>query len=326
MFGIGCNAFSQNAIDRINELKRRPSETSYIVLLPNMAALFDLQVTVSPVLRRILEQFWPGNLTVILPCNDSRLQPLARNGKVAFRIPDEPVLLQLLDTIQVPLVSTSINISGYPYLRTFKEIKQTVWDWFDLGVLPRIKLISEDTEPSTIIDMVDGQLVCLREGSIPFYRLKSSFQQPQILMVCTGNICRSPLAEYRLRKKIKEANLPYTVASGGLSQSGVAISKNSLLLLMEDGINAVEHFSRKIDEEMLAESWLVLTMEERQRDFLCKTFPQQAAKIKTINEFCGLSGDIIDPYGEDIEFYREVDKQIKERVETITNLLQEQSR
>lgn len=326
MFGIGCNAFSQNAIDRINELKRRPSETSYIVLLPNMAALFDLQVTVSPVLRRILEQFWPGNLTVILPCNDSRLQPLARNGKVAFRIPDEPVLLQLLDTIQVPLVSTSINISGYPYLRTFKEIKQTVWDWFDLGVLPRIKLISEDTEPSTIIDMVDGQLVCLREGSIPFYRLKSSFQQPQILMVCTGNICRSPLAEYRLRKKMKEANLPYTVASGGLSQSGVAISKNSLLLLMEDGINAVEHFSRKIDEEMLAESWLVLTMEERQRDFLCKTFPQQAAKIKTINEFCGLSGDIIDPYGEDIEFYREVDKQIKERVETITNLLQEQSR
>jgi len=326
MFGIGCNAFSQNAIDRINELKRRPSETSYIVLLPNMAALFDLQVTISPVLRRILEQFWPGNLTVILPCNDSRLQPLARNGKVAFRIPDEPVLLQLLDTIQVPLVSTSINISGYPYLRTFKEIKQTVWDWFDLGVLPRIKLISEDTEPSTIIDMVDGQLVCLREGSIPFYRLKSSFQQPQILMVCTGNICRSPLAEYRLRKKMKEANLPYTVASGGLSQSGVAISKNSLLLLMEDGINAVEHFSRKIDEEMLAESWLVLTMEERQRDFLCKTFPQQAAKIKTINEFCGLSGDIIDPYGEDIEFYREVDKQIKERVETITNLLQEQSR
>jgi len=89
-------------------------------------------------------------------------------------------------------------------------------------------------------------------------------------------------------------------------------------LLMEQGIlEAQEHVSKKISPEMVAASWLVITMEERQRDFLKQAHPEAASKIMTLNEVAGFDGDVTDPYGSDLDFYKETFKIIDERLDIL---------
>jgi protein-tyrosine-phosphatase len=120
------------------------------------------------------------------------------------------------------------------------------------------------------------------------------------------------MAEYLFNDYAKKLDLPFKSKSGGLLETGSLISVNSMRLLHERGINAQEHYSRKLNPEIMSESWLVLTMEEKQRDYIKQNFPDGAHKVFTLKEFVGLSGDIVDPYGLQIEYYREIFTQLDE--------------
>ena len=67
MFGIGCSVFSQSAINRIKELKQREGKKGLIVLLENRSWLEEYNIPVSIKMNRLLQQYWPGELTLILP-------------------------------------------------------------------------------------------------------------------------------------------------------------------------------------------------------------------------------------------------------------------
>ncbi|MBM4399864.1 MAG: protein tyrosine phosphatase, partial [Candidatus Cloacimonetes bacterium] len=219
------------------------------------------------------------------------------------------------------------NISGIPPAENLQEIQKRYQSWFDIGFVPNN---TEESEPSTIIEYVDTDdesnkilpyLRCLREGSIPFYEIKKNFHEPTIQFICTGNICRSPIAEYLFNHYSKEQNLPYSSRSAGLLETGALISLNSMQLLAEQGINASEHYSRKIDEEIMNSSWLVLTMEQRQRDLIIAKFPESAHKVFTLREYVGENGDIADPIGYDIDYYRDIYHQIDEAIQKLINRL-----
>ena len=92
MFGIGCSAFSKEAIAKIDSLKNRKKKSGYIVLIPDIDWLkrFDVQITLK--IRCILQQYWPGELSVVLEVPDPRLMHISQSGKVAFRIPTDKLL------------------------------------------------------------------------------------------------------------------------------------------------------------------------------------------------------------------------------------------
>ncbi len=335
MFGIGCTLSSEEAITRIRRLKQRQDQQGFIVLIPDLTWLDEQEISVPERLRPLLEQYWPGNLSVVFACSDPRFEAVAVNGKVAFRVPEDAMLRAFIEMLGEPLLSTSVNVTNLPPENDLKRLTGIYASWFDYGLLPADARVEYDTQPSTIVEFVSSreaanqsgmdELKCLREGSIAWYGVKKSFTMPVIMFVCTANICRSPIAEklfnhYALKEKLHLAG-----DSCGLLSGGQSISASSMQLLLELGIlEARDHISKQVTPEMLTGSKLVLTMEERQRDYLLDMEPRLAHKIMTLNEYLDETGDIIDPYGSDLDYYRQIFEIIDDRVKRLIEKLKGQ--
>lgn len=316
MFGIGCSAFDSAAIEKINSLKQRAGNKGFIVLIPELNWLEKYQVFIPQELRRLLQQYWPGELTMIFPDPNNHFKHVAVDGFVAFRVPTDPFIREFITKFGKPIVSTSINLSSFPPETDLLEITTKFDSWFDFGIIPKNCRIA-DAVPSTILKYYDDKFELIREGKIKFDEIIRSFQKPRILFVCTANICRSPMAEYYLRKKFQEGNSCFEVKSAGFLEGNCAISENSKAVLAENGIFADNHFSTQLDEDIVRQSWLILTMTEQHKSNLLKKFPNAANKTFTLSEYAGFNQDIDDPYGLDINQYRDTFMKIKTRIDLI---------
>ncbi len=325
MFGIGCNAFSETAIKKIDSLKKRTSGKGFIILIPEIEWLDKFNIEYSPQIKRLFQQYWPGEVSMILKDPQDKFRLVSHNGKAAFRIPSCPFIRKFLKKIDTPIISTSINIEGKIPQSHLESIIAEKSDWFDFGILPD-NITALSSKPSTLIDASGKNISCIRDGNIPFKKIESSFQKPQILFVCTANICRSPMAEYYLKGSIKKNDLAFSVRSAGFFNSGFQISENSREVLKEIGIDASGHSSTQINEELISESWLILTMTKQHKSHLLEYFPNAENKVFTLSEYAGFKSDIDDPYGMEIFYYRETFENIKERIDIIFEKIKKEER
>ena len=131
-----------------------------------------------------------------------------------------------------------------------------------------------------------------------------------ILFVCTGNTCRSPMAE-ALYKSITGKD---AISAGLSAVNGSRASEHSVSVMAKRGIDIKEHLSRQIDISMLEEASAVLTMTEGHKAMLLYAAPEFSEKIFTIYEWAGKSGDVADPYGGSEEVYEECAKELEELI------------
>jgi protein-tyrosine-phosphatase len=121
---------------------------------------------------------------------------------------------------------------------------------------------------------------------------------------------------------IREHNLGLATDSCGLLPGGRMISLESLQLLLERGIiDAEQHISKQVTPQLISSSWLILTMEERQRDLLRSAYPNNARRIWTLNEIVDEQGDIDDPFGNNLESYKKTCEIIEDRLQRLTEKL-----
>ena len=202
---------------------------------------------------------------------------------------------------------------------TLKNIIKRKKEWFDFGIVANNH--TQNT-PSTIVDYQEGNLKLIRAGSINFEIIRQGLRKPQILFVCTGNICRSPMAEYYTRHLIEENALSYRVASAGFMASGYPISEPAFKVLREIGIDAAHHMSSVLNRRLVEESNVILTMTLRHKRDLVGLFPNCVNKTFTFSEFCDFASDIEDPYGLEIEYYRGAFEMIKTRAQILLEKLE----
>ena len=131
-----------------------------------------------------------------------------------------------------------------------------------------------------------------------------------ILFVCTGNTCRSPMAE-ALYKSITGKD---AISAGLSAVNGSRASEHSITVMAKRGIDIKEHLSRQIDISMLEEASAVLTMTEGHKAMLLYAGPEFSVKVFTIYEWAGKKGDVADPYGGSIEVYEECAKELEELI------------
>ena len=158
IYGLVGSALSKKAVARIYRLRRRNQKKPMIVLIGSLYDLKKFAVKLAPETKKILNKFWPGKASVILPCAPKKFSYLHRGTKtLAFRLPRKKDLRTLLKKTG-PLVAPSANVEGKPPATTVKKARKYFGDkvdfYVDGGTMKK--------NPSMVIKIESGVAVRLR--------------------------------------------------------------------------------------------------------------------------------------------------------------------
>lgn len=125
-----------------------------------------------------------------------------------------------------------------------------------------------------------------------------------LLFVCTGNTCRSPMAEFLFKNLAGDLEDLEVLSAGVSTVEGLPASEHALSVMREKGISLDNHRTRPVSREIIEKADLVLTMTTRHKEILISRFPEFRNKVFTLKEYAGEEGDVVDPFGEGEEVYR----------------------
>jgi L-threonylcarbamoyladenylate synthase len=164
VYGLGCRADDEQAVRRLFAAKGRPPTNPLLLHLPEAARAERYVSQIPPEARRLMEVFWPGPLTLLLPRSDQVLPIVTANlDKVGLRLPSHPLAQEFLRQCEVPVVATSANLSGRPSPTTPEHVLADLEG--------RIDCLLEWREPplgleSTVLDLASHPPRIVRLGFV----------------------------------------------------------------------------------------------------------------------------------------------------------------
>ena len=172
-YGLGAKCFSQKALHRIFEIKKRPGFKGLPVLVSDLEMAKGMTAGLPPVFYALASRFWPGPLTIVLKAASHLPAELVGPGRtIGIRLPAVPWLQALIRETGVALVTTSANISGEGEIVSAQEVIRVFKGKVDLivdgGQTPGSK-------PSTVIDLTGEKPILIREGVLGRKELEKFF-------------------------------------------------------------------------------------------------------------------------------------------------------
>ena len=201
VYGLGAIATKEQAVAKVFQAKGRPSDNPLIVHVKDAQQVFDYAAEVPKLAKDLMERFWPGPLTIILPVKPGVFPANVNNDQetVAFRMPNQHSALRLIDLVGAPLVGPSANLSGKPSPTSVDHVMQD----FD-GVIAGV--VAGDTDQaqigveSTVVRPMSDRLIILRPGAITQSMLKQVCPKVQEFSVAeqlAAPQLQSPGVKYR---------------------------------------------------------------------------------------------------------------------------------
>ncbi len=315
VYGLAVVAKDPAAESLLRETRGRADDKPFTVAVSEPIVVSRFVEVVSPMGRRLMQRCWPGPLTIVFENPDG--------GTVGIRQPDGEMTLKAIDRAGGAVLLPSANRPGEPPARSAEEVLKIFDGAIDAvldGGAVRIGT------PSTVIRLGPTGYTVLRLGALGEGQLRRAANLV-VLFICSGNSCRSPMAEALCRKMLAERmNVPeekleehgYTVLSAG-SAGGFASPASDLAMevMREAGIDLSDHLSQTVTAEMLEHADRVFVMTPEQLDRILRIAPSAQGRVALLDP---KGRPIGDPHGGDLETYRRcahalrraLDKRMKE--------------
>jgi len=356
VYGLGGLA-EDGPLRALAALKRRDADKPFLLLLPDPQAVAGL--VWNRCARRLAERLWPGPLTLVLPDPGRSFPAQVRGGSggVAVRMSPAPVARQILDEVGAPITSTSANPPGGTPARSGNE----AWEaaraleagerlWVvDAGELP-------PAPASAIVDCTGRDPVVLRAGALDPSELRelcppaeesadvderrpdtgekdagagdvrpdAATKDIRLLYVCTGNTCRSPMAEVLTRARAAQRGLSgiRIRSAGTMAYEGSPASAGARTAVGDRGLELDRHAARLLGEDELEWADLVLAMSPSHLAAV-EALGRGRCYAEVITAFAGdVSGGVQDPFGGSDEHYRDTCAQLERLVEAVLDRLE----
>lgn len=330
VYGLACRADQVEAIERLLHVKGRSKDVPLALAVKSVDEALDYAPGMSPLAQRLARRSWPGPVTLVvrqepfeesvLSCVPGELHDvLAAGNLIGLRVPAQTLFQDILSMMCGPIALTSANRSGRPAATAAAEVVQELGDG--------VRLVLDEGrcrygQPSTVVRVEDGSFEILREGVVSAATLErlATFM---VVFVCTGNTCRSPMAEELMRARLAEhlgctveslSDRCAIVSSAGISAGlGGRPSPEAIEVMRERGLDLCRHQSQPLTDTIVRQADLILPMTRDHRETIVQHWPDAAPRTYVLRtDGC----DICDPIGGSIEVYRECARQIDEAIQS----------
>ncbi|BET28285.1 threonylcarbamoyl-AMP synthase [Wolbachia endosymbiont of Carposina sasakii] len=172
VYALACNALDNESIGKIYQIKKRSQNKPLSIFVSDIYNLTKI-AKVKERYIDLINHFSPGPITYILPLKNNNILPNEFfKDSIGIRIPEHPIAISILNKLKVPIVATSINISGEKSVCKADDIPQSIKQ--------HLSAVIEDDElvsgiESTIIDLTEDKIKVLREGAILLQTVNNAF-------------------------------------------------------------------------------------------------------------------------------------------------------
>lgn len=311
VYGLAVDLDQPDAVKRLLELRESPPD-KLITIHVGSHEDAERVARIPPCGRgrRLVSKLWPGPLTAVFPGKSG--------GEVGVRFPAHRATSELLRLARVRIGVPSANKAGHAPATTPAEVLEQFGGRIEFLV---------DSGPtrlrtsSTVVRATGTRLEVLREGAVPKSAL-DALDYYSVLFVCTGNTCRSPMAERLFRRFLArrlnadESALEskgYRVGSAGTgAMPGAGATSLAVDVLREMDADMSTHRSRPLSMSLVQDADVVYVMTERHRNLVLEWLPECGPHIKLLDPN---GRDIDDPFGSEAGIYRTCALRISEYVE-----------
>ncbi len=316
VYGIAADFSNEKAMDRLRSIKSRKDKPFSILIsqrsiIPNFTTYNDKK------LYKMIDRYWPGPFTAVVPA-------LKSEETIGIRMPNNIIALSLVHESQCTIAAPSANLEGNAPPKTCEEALKDLDGLVDVAIDGGPVVVGK---ASSVVDFTQEKPVVLREGPISQEEVDLVTQTKNILFVCTGNSCRSVMAEYLLRDNLKEREDVEVQSAGTCVFFKTSASSETVDVLKSQNIDALGHQSQPLTSILLKKADLVFVMTKMHRQQILERVPEVEKRVYLLREFANIpkgfenSLEIPDPVGKPKEIYEQCMLTIQEAIDKIVDLI-----